>query len=188
MPPETNGNNKYVWYVGYGSNLFRKRFLCYIEGGQFELGGSNSRGCKDKTLPMKDKHIHIPYALYFAKNARTWDNQGVAFISTERDESKQTYGRMWKVTENQFSEICEQEGEWYNVEVDLGQDEYGIPIRTITNGVQLMPNKPSDKYLRTMILGLRETFRLDNESILRYLMEKRGIKGKMTQTEIIALF
>jgi len=29
--------NMYVWYVGYGSNLLRERFLCYILGGKFEF-------------------------------------------------------------------------------------------------------------------------------------------------------
>ena len=47
-----NRKNETVWYVGYGSNLLRERFICYITGGQFRLGGSHTNGCKDKTLPI----------------------------------------------------------------------------------------------------------------------------------------
>lgn len=179
----------YVWYVGYGSNLFRDRFICYILGGQFRWGGSYAKGCKDKTLPKEDRPFIIPHGLYFAKNSSSWENGGVAFISPERDENRHTYGRMWKITEEQYSDIWDQEGKvWYNIEVDLGQAEDGTPIRTITNNSKLKFSKPSDEYLKTIIAGLRETYHLNDKIMLKYLMETSGIKDNVKEEEITALF
>ena len=54
-----------VWYIGYGSNLSKERFLCYITGGQ-PIGNAKSyEGCRDKTLPISDKSIIINNDLYF---------------------------------------------------------------------------------------------------------------------------
>ncbi len=170
----------YLWYVGYGSNLCRDRFLKYILGGKYQLGGSKVKGCKNKTLPIEDKPIKLPYCLFFAKRACNWDNGGVAFVSltSKSEKDKFTYGRMWKITTEQFSEIWEQEGpEWYNEKLCLGKDNDGIPIFTITHSVDLEFSEPSDKYLETIVIGLKETFNLDDETILKYLMETPGIKN-----------
>src|SRR5574341_1718049 len=172
--------NTDVWYAVYGSNLFRARFMCYILGGQFQWGGSSVEGCRDKTLPKEDKPYIIHHGLFFAKSSELWDNGGVAFILPECDESKHTYGRMWKVTVEQFSEIWDQEGkDWYNIKVDLGEDDNGIPIWTITSDSKLKFNKPSDNYLKTIIAGLRETFHLDDRRIMEYLIETPGVKDNL---------
>jgi len=46
-----NTNQEYVWYVGYGSNLNKQRFLCYILGGTPKYGCKPNEGCINKTLP-----------------------------------------------------------------------------------------------------------------------------------------
>lgn len=178
--------NAYVWYVGYGSNLCRARFLCYIEGGQYKLGGSPVRGCSDKTLPRENKTIEIPYGIYFSRRAPRWGDGGVAFIYPEKenDPKKWTLARMWKITGEQFDEVIQQEGpSWYNRTIDLGKDD-GVPILTITNGEKQTLNPPSMNYLRTIVIGLIETYKLNAKEIFNYLSEKDGIKGSFSEKEL----
>lgn len=177
-----------VWYVGYGSNLFRERFLCYILGGKFQCGGSVATRCTDKTLPKRDSPFIIHHDLFFAKSLPSWENGGVAFISPEKDESKHTYGRMWKVSVEQFSEIWDQEGRsLYDTKIELGRDENGIPIWTITSKDELKFNKPSDNYIKTIIAGLKETYHLGNENVLKYLMKTPGIKDNFEEKDLSTL-
>lgn len=178
----------YVWYVGYGSNLCEERFLCYINGGKFKWGGSSAEGCTNKDLPKTNKQTQIPYRLFFAKSSSNWDNGGVAFINPNKDSDKSnwTLGRMWKITCEQYEEVRRQEGKsWYNHEIFLGEED-GFPIRTITNKKDLAPyNQPSDGYLKTVALGLKETFNLTNENIAKYLIERSGIQGNFTKDKLI---
>lgn len=177
-----------VWYVGYGSNLLRERFLYYILGGQFPLGGSKAQKCSDSSLPTGDRTCIIHHALYFARSASHWKNGGVAFILPDEDESSHTYGRMWKITEEQFLHIRVQEGRtWYDKKIPLGQDENGIPIWTITSTSTLKPNKPSDNYLKTIVAGLKETYHLDNQGIIKYLMNIPGIENNFTEDKLASL-
>jgi len=102
----------YVWYAGYGSNLSRQRFLCYIEGGKPTYGKSTNRGCSDKSRPLDDRPYRIPYGLYFAipeggTATDNWCRGGVAFLNPcgECCENSWTLGRMWKITREQYD--CE---------------------------------------------------------------------------------
>lgn len=177
---------EYVWYVGYGSNLCRERFFCYIKGGQYKLGGSSCEGCKDKTLPRENKTIQLPYGLYFARNSSSWSRGGVAFLSVEREENQEkwTLARMWKITGEQFCRVRQQEGaSWYNHTIDLGMDE-GIRILTITSGDKHPLNPPSKNYLFTIVIGLIEAHKLNAEMIYNYLHEKDGIRGYFPEKEL----
>ncbi|MDA1347191.1 MAG: hypothetical protein O3C48_08260 [Crenarchaeota archaeon] len=181
---------KYVWYVGYGSNLLEERFLCYITGKPFQRGGRQVEKCTDEAPPEKDKPFELQHGLYFAKSSTAWQNGGVAFITPNKDENKYTYARMWKVTEEQFFHIWEQEGkDWYNKKIDLGKDDEGVPIWTITNKEKLPFNKPSDDYLKTVIEGLKESFHtLTQDCIIKYLMETPGIKNEFKEEDLKRLF
>jgi hypothetical protein len=102
----------YVWYLGYGSNLSKQRFLCYILGGKPKHGSNSNLGCKDKTLPLENKPFEIPHRLYFAlpdKKVETcgWGKGGVAFITPEVEKEKKFWmlGRMWKITKDQYKEV-----------------------------------------------------------------------------------
>jgi len=180
----------YVWYVGYGSNLCEERFLCYIRGGRFKWGGSNTAGCTDQSLPKGNKPLWIPYKLYFAKESSSWEGKGVAFISPneESNENNWTIGRMWKITKEQYEQIRNQEGRsWYNHEILLGK-ENGLQILTITNAAILTPYKrPSNGYLKTIALGLKETDNWSNEKIFHYLKGKGGVKDHIEENELIKI-
>jgi hypothetical protein len=180
-----SGKRSYVWYVGYGSNLCRKRFLCYICGGRFKWGGPPAKGCTDKSAPLADKPFKISHRLYFARKSGFWEDGGVAFIYPEREseEAKWTLGRMWKITYEQYKEVKAQEGCWYSHEIHLGEEE-GVPILTITSEQCLTPNKPSKAYLKTIVLGIKETYNMINEDILEYLEDKDGIRNNYSKEEL----
>jgi len=179
-----NINQEYVWYIGYGSNLNEQRFFCYILGGTPKYGCKPNKGCTNKTLPPEDRSIKIPYILYFAlpegrKKTSIWGKGGVAFITPEKVEDKNlwTLGRMWKITKDQHEEVKEQEGQrWYTHEICIGEDNR-IPIYTITNKKKLNNYiLPNNRYLKTIALGLKETYNMDNEEINEYLIERNAIK------------
>ncbi len=175
----------HVWYVGYGSNLCEERFLCYIRGGRFKLGGGLSEGCEDKTPPPANDSIEIPFPIYFAKNADKWDKGGVAFIDSHVENNGRTFGRMWKVTIEQFECVRDQEGRtWYDKKVKLGRHKDGSMIVTATNGTRLSETRPSASYLKTITLGLRETFRLSDDRVLSYLLKIPGIEGYFSSAEL----
>jgi hypothetical protein len=186
-PEPGTQEEEFVWYVGYGSNLCRERFLCYIRGGQYNLGGSYAQGCDDKTLPREDKTIELPYRLYFARESSGWGQGGVAFISVdeEKDPEKWTLARMWKITGEQFEQVRQQEGaSWYNHIISLGKDGEGIPVLTITNSVNQTLNPPSKDYLSTIVIGLIESYKLSADDVYRYLHRKEGIQGYFAEKEL----
>jgi len=115
--------------------------------------------------------------LYFAKNSSRWDNKGVAFITSQKEENTNlhTLVRFWKVTEEQFEEIQEQEGkDWYNRMVDLGEKD-GLKILTITGDWLNKINLPSSRYIEIIKKGLKETTKWTDKKIENYL--KKFIKS-----------
>ena len=189
-------NQHYIWYVGYGSNLSKQRFLCYIVGGTPKYGKEYNDGCRNTNCPVDDKPFKIPCRLYFAlPNGNTetsnWGPGGVAFIIPDKDlnENNRSLARMWKITKEQYEEIRNQEGCcWYNFEISLGE-ENGISIYTVTNENYLGNIKtPSEAYLKTIALGLKETYRLTVDGIADYLMQKDGIKDYFKKDKLIKVF
>ncbi len=197
--------NTCIYYLGYGSNLNRQRFLCYIQGGTPSYGKKRNRGCTDTTPPTDDRPFLIPYRLYFAlpagfEGTENWGKGGVAFISpvpvkeeaeglepteTEGLNRELTHGRAWKITRAQYEEIREQEGRGlYDLELKVGAIE-GIPVYTITHST-LLPRilPPSTAYLKTIAEGLKETFHLRAEEIADYLLGKEGVKGYLTERRV----
>ena len=85
-----------IWYAGYGSNLSRARFNCYIGGGTPEGSTRTYPGCRDKTPPRPDRELKLPHQLYFAGHSNTW-NAAVAFIRPTPPNAT-TYARMYLIT------------------------------------------------------------------------------------------
>jgi hypothetical protein len=200
-----------VWYACYGSNLLKERFSCYIGGGQPANAKRIYPGCSNKTLPEKNKGIIINRELYFAKSSKTWSGGGAGFIKSNLDETVETLGRMYLITEQQFVDLVQQEikyegdfdidlksviknssldmknDSWYGQIIHLGEEE-GCPIFTFTNEDYLSNeiNSPHEFYLKIIIEGIKETYTMSNAEIETYLKEKEGIKGfpieaKLTQ-------
>ncbi|WP_037318808.1 hypothetical protein [Salegentibacter sp. Hel_I_6] len=191
-----------VWYACYGSNLLKERFSCYIGGGRPANAKRVYPGCTNKTLPEKSKGITINGELYFAKKSKTWSGGGAGFIRSNFDEKTKTLGRMYLITEQQFVDLVKQEikfdgdfdidlprviknrsldmknNSWYGKIIYLG--EYGnCPIFTFTNEAYLKDeiNPPHEFYLKIIIEGLKETYKMSDTEIETYLKFKEGIKG-----------
>ena len=183
----------YVWYAGYGSNLSRQRFLCYIQGGTPTYGKTPNHGCFDITEPPLERQYIINYELYFAipdngVGTERWGPGGVAFIDPKRNKKASTICRIWKITEEQYEDVCGQEGKlWYNKRVKLGKIGV-LPVWTITNNTRLNNVLgPSNNYLKTLILGLRETNKMQDNEIANYLVSKAGVAEKYSLKKIIQI-
>ena len=188
-------DKSYVWYVGYGSNLSRQRFLCYIVGGKPAYGFESAipaSGCADKSLPLEDRPIVIPHSLYFAlpdgkQSTSNWGIGGVAFLSADKTDDI-CLARMWKVSQEQYEDIRRQEGRsWYDKEIKIGEAD-GFPIVTITNSRSLNVRSPSEGYLKTIIEGLKEKFHMESCAVANYLLVKKGIAEACTEQAIRNLY
>lgn len=164
----------HVWYVSYGSNMLKERFMCYIKGGSFR--GSRCREpCRDTSLPKAVKTVEIPYDMYFGNESGSWENCGVSFIDTSKEGN--ALGVAYLITEEQFKHVMEQEnggyfpgnGEWYTDIIDLGTMN-GFKVKTITNPILRDYNKPCQKYLDALHEGIKENWpRMSDEDIDDYL-------------------
>lgn len=98
-----------IWYASYGSNLLAKRFSCYIAGGTPPGAQKKYVGCTDKKMPEASKPLTINHELYFARRSKTWHGGGVAFIKPTADPEAKTFGKMYLITAEQFTEVVKQE-------------------------------------------------------------------------------
>ncbi|WP_188454222.1 hypothetical protein [Virgibacillus oceani] len=196
-----------VWYVSYGSNLCEDRFMCYINGDRPLGSDQRETGCHDKTPPKASRKAAIPYPLYFAKEQSKWGIGGVAFIGHDQNVYETTIGRMFLITDEQFSEVVSQENNkrklrinfssviargyqqitdgWYGRIIYLG-DKEGYPMFTFTSNAPMdkyLYNKPSSAYLSTIANGLLE-LGLGHSEIIDYFYGKRGIKGHFSREKL----
>ncbi len=152
----------HVWYVSYGSNMLKERFMCYIKGGSFR-GSRYREPCRDTSLPKAVKTVEVPYDMYFGNVSGSWENGGVSFIDTSKEGC--ALGVAYLISEEQFKHVREQEnggkfpgnGEWYTEIIDLGRMN-GFKVKTITNTIPRDPNKPSQKYLDALHEGIKENW------------------------------
>lgn len=205
--------NNLVWYACYGSNLKKERFLCYIKGGRQRGCKKYFKGCTDKSLPIASEKFIIPYQLYFAKESKAW-NGGVAFIKSKLNinDKKFAFGRVYLIKKQQFVQILRQENGkeigntsikldfdilekknyfilenqnlWYGKIINLGKRNR-ISVLTFTSKYDFKDyNLPSKSYLKTIIEGIKETYKIKNEKIVDYLVSIPGIYGKIERKEI----
>jgi hypothetical protein len=197
-----------IWYFGYGSNIYRERFVCYIIGGQ-PVGNTKSyEGCRDKTLPSKDKPFSIRNELYFSKQSSGWDNGGVAFVKINHSPNITTLGRLYLITRQQLEDVAKQETSseeiqtinfdealargstvfksrsWYGNVLCLGKDN-DYPIFTLTNEINLAAvTRPSPQYISTIAKGLAQTLKINQQEAIDYFMNKQGIANNYTIEEL----
>ena len=197
-----------VWYVGYGSNINKGRFLSYIVGGRPEGSTKKYKGCRDTSIPIKDEPIILNHDFYFAKSSKVWNNGGVCFINIEENKNTRTYARMYLITRQQLEDIAKQETSddnylkinfedaiingstvfkqksWYGKLIFLGINRT-YPIFTLTHENNIKDStKPTNEYLRTIILGIKQIHTLTNSEIVKYFIQKRGIKDFYTIEEL----
>lgn len=173
----------HVWYACYGSNLLQQRFLCYIRGGQAPGSKFTNPGARDTTPPSDIRPYRFGHALYFGEAIPQWQHGGVGFLSIEPDPEAWSYGRIYRITAEQFDDVVLQENgltpgasertiphpppgrsqvifdSIYGRIMCLEELE-GSPVLTFTRPRDLPPEQrrqPSPQYLRTILAGLLET-------------------------------
>lgn len=192
-----NSNHDLVWYVCYGSNLLKSRFLCYIQGGQIPGNTRSERGAKDKSLPLRSEPYIISHELFFSYHISKWEGSGVAFINPARTDGTRTYGRKYLITESQFWDVVRQENavaEDTDIEIDyarlhadgsviLFHDNYygrilylgdsdGFPMYTFTcipSMEELKKTPLCGSYYDVIAEGLKETHHLSDKEVEAYL-------------------
>jgi len=185
-----SGLSNYIWYAGYGSNTLEERFLCYIKGGQFRLGGTPLSGCNDKSPPTDTTDFLVPHKMYFAGRSKGWKGGATALLdpSTTMEGSEFTRARLWKVTWEQFRQIWDQEGKGrHDMMLDLGWHSDHCEIATFTSSRKAEPRRPSDEYIQTIVLGLKETFSFSAKQTVEYLQAIEGIKGVISPDKLEAI-
>lgn len=149
-------NDKLVWYVAYGSNLLRKRFMIYIEGGHFR--NNYYTPCADTTPPRKEYQCFVPHERYYAQRSEGWGYTGVAFLDVVKG-SGNTLCRAYLITEEQFKHIKDREGSSYFYPLTLGSIE-GFEAKTFTGKDRYKENQPHEDYLKIIEKGEAETLML----------------------------
>ncbi len=197
--PWIKDDDDVVWYAVYGSNLQKKRFLCYVKGGYCEANGIHYKGCANKELVSnKDDHAWFPGQMYFGNDSGSWNHKGVAFY--DPNAAGRTFMRMYKVTREQLREIQGKEGKsagWYGRVLALGIHVDGTPIYTLTSEFRHQFNAPDNSYLSLISQALIEENDFTEAEAKAYLDEcldktKRatviikdnGEKSEMTKMEI----
>jgi hypothetical protein len=201
-----------VWYASYGSNLLRERFLAYILGAHAPGAATAQVGCTDPTLPRAERRLLLLHKLYFAHTSSQWEDQGVAFIHREQEESAKTLGRMYLISSQQFKEVFLQENGYadFGAEVDLDLEaarrdgrkkvdeglygtllnlgeEGGHPIFTFTaswNEDQAPLHRPGPNYLKVIVRGLQESYPISKEGAVEYLSAAPGVEGAISDEEL----
>jgi hypothetical protein len=192
-----------VWYAGYGSNLLRARFDCYINGGQPNGSTRTYPGCRDTTHPRADRPITLRHEFFFADHSTAW-NGAVGFIRPVASTAT-TFARMYLISYGQFNDVIRQENgrdvpgdmivppyehlsrgdQWkiagvrlYGRLIKAGvQDEHPILTFTATRD-DFAVGAPSEAYIKMIVSGLEETYPyLRKAEILDYLVRAEGIHG-----------
>ncbi|XP_027919857.1 histone deacetylase 5-like [Vigna unguiculata] len=103
-------SNVYIWYASYGSNMWKTRFNCYLEGGQVDGMVKQCSGSVDRTLPKEIMRKTFPCDIFFGRDSsHSWGLGGVAFLNPEKKFEGKTYMCLYKISLEQFNDILFQE-------------------------------------------------------------------------------
>ncbi|KAG2646674.1 hypothetical protein PVAP13_2KG526600 [Panicum virgatum] len=100
----------HVWYASFGSNMWKPRFLCYIQGGKADGMSIPCCGSRDTSSPRGTMWKTVPHRLLFGRSSTPcWGTGGVAFLNPEMNYNEKSYVCMYKITLEQFNDILFQE-------------------------------------------------------------------------------
>ena len=170
-----------IWYLGYGSNLSRARFACYLEGGTPPGASRAFAGCRDRTLPRATLAMRVPGRLTFAGESTTWGG-GMAFLDPDGD--AEVHGRVYLVTEQQLDDLAAQEQRYDTQSVVATHED--LPVVAFTSSVALETAAPSAAYLSTILHGLTDGI-LDRPQAVDYVLAARGVDLLWDRATIDAL-
>jgi hypothetical protein len=170
-----------VWYAGYGSNLSRDRFTCYLAGGTPAGTSQAYPGCRDRTPPRSTTALRFPGCVRFAGTSTVWGG-GVAYLDPEAD--GEVVGRGYLITTDQLDDVLGQETR-YDGLVTIG-DRDGAPVVALVSSATPDAAAPSAAYLRTMLAGLTDGL-LDLDAAIAYLLAADGVDQIWDEPTIRAL-
>lgn len=197
-----------LWYVAYGTNLSRSRFLVYLQGGRPAGGARHHPGSRDPLVPARDVALMIPGGLRFVGVSSVWGG-GMAIYDAGAD--GEVAARAYLITAEQFVDILAQEMRLKpGLDVDLApvreigwhsfgpgryqtlghlgiRDDFPMLTFTSAHAEDHLVNPPSEGYLRTMALGLRESHGWASAHIAGYLSRFPGAAGAWSQRSIEGL-
>lgn len=206
----------YVWYATFGAGIDKDRFRRYIEGGTPEGSRRVLVGCRDKTPPVKDMFISLPYELYFSGESLSWlAGGGMANLAVKRSAKTHTIARAYLITVEQFEDIAAQENfqskplrlpmtkaintghaiignvegdRTYDVLLYCGERER-TPVFSLTS---LRPRlgyaPPSPSYTQFLCKGLSQNPKFSAQSAIDYLASRPGIAGNYSKEAISDFF
>ncbi|KAH0856402.1 hypothetical protein HID58_084663 [Brassica napus] len=113
-----------VWYASFGSNMWKPRFLCYIQGGQVEGMTKPCVGSLDKSPPKGITWGTYPNRLFFGREStNVWGKGGVAFTNPLTSPNDQTHMCLYRITLEQFNDVLFQEN---GLNVDFASPIFGL--------------------------------------------------------------
>lgn len=190
--PQSNRDDL-VWYVAYGSNLLRTRFLAYLTGGTGPGESGHHDGARNPAQPCDDRAVRIDRRLIFTGQSRRWGG-GVCAVVRTSGALDECLGRAWLITAGQLLDVWHQENAgvtfdgvpWSDLDrqghVDDPSGRYrrldrldpidGVPAVTITCGPEMEAEQtpPTQAYLDTVVAGLTEAWQLETTEATRYLI------------------
>ncbi|MEW2355939.1 histone deacetylase [Spirillospora sp. NPDC029432] len=198
-----------VWYVAYGSNLFRERFACYLAGGRPAGNARTYAGCRDASPARAERPVTLPGGIYFAHESPAWGG-GIAFYDPALP--GRAAARAYLLTRQQFCDVMAQEMHRevgadhdlsdaialgrqtlgpgrYETVVKVGERD-GRPMLTFTSPHGAGParlNAPAAAYLAMLGNGLRESHGWTAERAAAYLEARPGAREKWSAPQIRAL-
>ncbi|WP_067457522.1 histone deacetylase [Actinomadura macra] len=198
-----------LWYVAYGSNLFRERFGCYLSGGRPGGGARRYPGCRDPRSARAEAAVTLPGGIYFALTSLTWGG-GMAFYDPELP--GRAAARAYLLSRRQFSDVISQEmrrapGTDHDLSEVIGTgrqrlgpgryetvlkvgERAGHPMVTFTAPAPHGPaelNAPTAPYLTMLGNGLREAHGWTAERAASYLCARPGATGAWHPGTVIPL-
>ena len=197
-----------LWYVAYGTNLSWRRFRHYLVGGRPEGSTREYPGCRDHADPTGDAAVALPGGVYFTGHSSVW---GGGMAVYDAGAAGNVAGRAYLLTEEQFADVVAQETRRpaearpdfaalhstgrhslgparYQTIIQVGR-RGGVPMVTFT-AADHRPRSlsaPTERYLRVMATGLRESRNWSVRRIGSYLASLAGVEGNWTAEEIAAL-
>jgi len=157
LPDNSGEESGYIWYLCYGSNMWKPRFMCYISGGQVEGMSRACQGCRDTTPPLASEWLTISNALFFGhESTHMWGLGGVAFLDPIPEDGISTITRLYKITKQQFNDVFSQENreklgkEWVN---DSHIDKLRVGGSTTSHLLDILED---DWYGTLMYLGEKD--------------------------------
>lgn len=194
-----------VWYVSYGSNLKRARFMAYLRGGRTPGNDVVHEGCADTSPPIDDVPLELPNSLYFAGwSDRVWGGTSGGFITLDV-QAPSALARAYLIARGQFLDVVRQENANQAADLDdfdrnlararrsghtrllptgsyselvYSGEREGHPLLSFTASVNRTDfTPPSAAYLGVIGSGLRECHGLSTKQVVEYLGDRPGVRG-----------